>query len=302
MEEEKPILFGGEPHEYIIPALYPSVDEFRKSLNAEEYKDLDKEGLAKDFYERLALAKALKEEPSFTRNGILDNLLLDDEDNLEEGLVRDANTFFYLDKPVKSIDELTDDQKNFLYGRRMQVLQSPTYEQLKDYLYSRYNPLGRAEEEKWKNNANPIIPQNTSPSRQHSLGMTGQQIDPRYPLFLQVPNPHIPWSADHPLRNMYRESIGGSNIPPEQIERQLKHMDDIAKGDFLLESYEPFWNADSDKYPVLNRHLRSMHERNNLAMGVYPQFYQEKEYLPYFNKFDNYNPFEQKIVDLFNKK
>ena len=302
MEKETPIIFDGQPHEWIMPALYPSVKEYRKSLEAPEYKDLNKEDLAKTFYERLALAKAIGETPNFLASGIPDNLLFDGEDNLDDALVRDANTFLDTNGvEIKSVDQLEKDQKNYLFARRMETLMSPSYDKLRDYLYSRYNPSGRAEEEKWKNSASipPTPAQSTSPSRQHSLGMTGQQIDPRYPLFLQVPNPHIPWGMNHPLRVMYTNSLKSGGLPQETINDQLREMDSIAKGDFLLENYNPFWDANADKYPILNQHLRSIHERNNTARAFYPQFYQPDEYLPYFKDNGDMNPFEQKIANLF---
>lgn len=299
MEKETPILFNGQPHEYIIPDLYPAVEAYRKSLDTEGNKDLDKEAITKDYYENLALAKAIGEKPSFLSTGIPDNLLFDEEDNLDDALVSDANYIFDTGGvKIKGIDELTEDQKNFLYARRMQTLMSPSYAILKDYLFSKYNPEGRAEAEKWKGTA-PVQIQNTSPSRQHSLGMTGQQIDPRYPLFLQIPNPHIPWGVNHPLRVMWRNSLKSGGMEDLEINSQLRHMEGIAAGQFSIDNYAPFWNENADRYPILNSNLRSIHERNVIARSLYPQFYQPNEELPYWKELPAENTFQQKIIDLF---
>lgn len=299
MEKETPILFNGQPHEWIIPALYPSVKEYRKSLEDPQYKNLDKEDLAKSFYERLALAKAIGEKPNFLASGIPDDLLFDEEDNLDDALVKDANTFLDTNGvEIKSVDQLEEDQKNYLYARRMERLMSPSYERLRDYLFSKYNPEGRAEEEKWKGTA-PAQTQNTSPSRQHSLGMTGQQIDPRYPLFLQIPNPHIPWGVNHPLSVMWRNSLKSGGMEDFEINNQLRHMEGIAAGQFSIDNYTPFWNENADRYPILNSNLRSIHERNVIARSLYPQFYQPNEELPYWKELPAENTFQQKIIDLF---
>jgi hypothetical protein len=269
------ISFGGKVHEYEIPEIFPFIDKIRKVR-----PDIEDDSL-KIIYERKALAKALDMKPSFLRSGISDDLLFGNEDNLDDALVKDYKDTF--GKTVKKIDDIPDEDKNYLIAQRMDILQSPSFLPLKDFALEKFNPAARAEAAKWEykpefTGANQII-QNTSPSRQSSLGMTGQQIDPNYPLFLQVGNPNIPWDANHPLRKKFREE-GSAGVSQEDFNSRLATLDSInSGGSYVVPSQNPFWRQ-PEKYPALTRELEARDVRQSVVRQDYPQFYREQDRLP----------------------
>lgn len=297
------ISFGGKVHEYEIPEIFPFIDNIRKVR-----PDIKDDSL-KIIYERKALAKALEMKPSFVRSGISDDLLFDNEDNLDDALVKDYKDTF--GKTVKNIDDIPDEDKNYLIAQRMDILQSPSYLRLKDFALEKFNPAARAEAAKWEykpefTGANPVI-QNTSPSRQHSLGMTGQQIDPNYPLFLQIGNPHIPWGVSHPLRQKFREEMV-SNIGKEDYDSRLATLDSINSGSsYAVPSPNPFWRQ-PEKYPALTSELEARDVRQGIVKQDYPQFYREQDRVP-ASKSKNIrdtqgnkvipSDFQKRVLDLF---
>lgn len=297
------ISFGGKVHEYEIPEIFPFIDNIRKVR-----PDIEDDSL-KIIYERKALAKALDMKPSFLRSGITDDLLFDNEDNLDDALIKDYKDTF--GKTVKKVDDIPDEDKNYLIAQRMDILQSPSFLPLKDFALEKFNPAARAEAAKWEykpefTGANPVI-QNTSPSRQSSLGMTGQQIDPNYPLFLQIGNPNIPWGIRHPLRKKFMEE-SPSEMSKEDFDSRLAILESINSGaSYNAPSVNPFWRQ-PEKYPALTKELEARDVRQGIVRQNYPEFYREQDRLP-TSKSKNLkdaqgnkvvpSDFQKKVIDLF---
>lgn len=308
--ENNTITFNGEEHPYQVPEFYGQVKEYKDKYG--KYSDaatLDNE--AKQIYENLVFAKIIGEKPAFISSGFSDNLLFDDEDNLDEALVKDWNSANK--KQIKRLDELPEKDKNYLLAQRFRLFETPTLQNLQDEAFARYNSTGREERARWTykpefTGANPII-QNTSPSRQHLLGMTGQQIDPSFPIFLQIPNPHIPWGMNHPLRQMWMKDVQGKT--DAQINSELRTMETIAGGveEETRNGWEspdnaPFWYKQG--YPALERDLESRIQRQSYS-GIYPIADRPLESVPRFptnllNIITPETPFEEKLIKSFKKK
>lgn len=299
MAKDNKIYFNKQAHEWSAPQFYANVEDYKKGLLENGFykdrpEDLDEE--LKKHYENIVLSEAMRLNPSMFRSGISDNLLFDDEMDLDSSLMKDFEDYY--GKKVKSVDDIPEREKNYLLIQRMRVLGTPSFERLRDVASYNFNEDFRREEDKWNyqpqfTGPKPFVEQTPAPSRLHSLGVTGQKIDPNYPLFLQIPNPHIPWGVNHPLRKMFVEQ-NASKVGLDDYTAQLDMLDAIGGG--ITSDYNPFWRT--SKYPELTRALEARHIRGLNAQSYYPKYYRPEDDPPYGKWMSEPSPYQKSIIDL----
>jgi hypothetical protein len=238
MAEEKKkqstITFRDKEHEWQVPELSDLVQKYRDSYKGIQYYTANPhivEDRAKEYYEDLVIGRVLDSDPLIFRSGIPDNLLFDDEDNLDEALVKDYNSRLASnEKRIKTIDEISPVDRNFLLAGRFNLLKTTNHEALKDLASRSYNEKAKKEYESW--NYKPQFTTEGTQSFQPSRGMLlagkaydAQTIDPTYPIFLQVSNPSNPWGVGNPLRQQFiREN---TSLPPVEFDNKLATLDFI---------------------------------------------------------------------------
>jgi len=269
MAEEKkkpsPFTFGGKEHEWQVPELSENMQRFRDTFRGIDYYKENPnvvEDRVKEHYENLVIGRVLDSDPLIFRSGIPDNLLFDDEDNLDDALVKDYNDLFAPDdKPIKRIDDIKPSDKNYLLARRFNQIKPNHYEALRDLASRSYNQEAKKEYESW--NYKPQFTTEGTQSFQPSRAMLlagkaydAQTIDPNYPIFLQVSNPYNPWGVNNPLRQQFVSE--NTSLPPVEFENQLATLDYINQDASLTTGKE------IDKH---RQFLRSLAIRDN-----YPEY------------------------------
>jgi hypothetical protein len=266
MAEEKkkpsPITFRDKEHEWQVPELSDLVQKYRDSYRGIQYYTANPhivEDRAKEYYEDLVIGRVLDSDPLIFRSGIPDNLLFDDEDNLDEALVKDYNSRLGSnEKRIKTIDEISPVDRNFLLAGRFNLLKPTNYESLRDLASRSYNENAKKEYESW--NYKPQFTAEGNQSFQPSRAMLlagkaydAQTIDPTYPIFLQVSNPYNPWGVGNPLRQQFiREN---TSLPPVEFDNKLATLDYINQPQSLtgreLDKHRQFLRtlAIKDNYP-----------------------------------------------------
>ena len=110
-----------------------------------------------------------------------------------------------------------------------------TRERLRGFADSLYNPKTIAENKSWDDarkayGAIPVTQStpnpSTSPSRASMLKANGPEIDPNYPLFLQVAGSDIPWGVNHPLRQRFLKE-GPKLYSSDRFSKNLNILDSI---------------------------------------------------------------------------
>lgn len=203
MEESTRISFDGVEHPWQLPDIAKKFKEQTRYVDPKWHKGI---------YEEMIYADLLKKNPDFL---IDDDLRVEDEQNSPVDEVIDQSyARQQLRRPLNKGEHAPDDYKYEWMAQRIGTLLGAerTRERMKALADSSYNPKTIAENKAWDDarkayGATPTTQgtpaQNTSPSRSGMLKVKADDIDPNYPLFLQLGNADIPWGTNHPLRKRF---------------------------------------------------------------------------------------------------
>lgn len=209
--DKSKIFFDGKPHEYEVPELYPLIESYHK-----DNKDVNDKEL-KNMYETYALGRAIGLKPSFFENGITDNLLFTDEEqeewSLDDAIVRDYNDYFKEaeKQKAKSIEEISQDAKNYLIAKRMKDLFIVGQEKakhlpaLQEFALESFNPEARAKKAAWE--YKPKFLEKDKP-KEESVELSDNDLyddgwDESTPMWLRTPSKKTPWGINHPMRKKF---------------------------------------------------------------------------------------------------
>ena len=203
MEQPTRISFDGEDHPWQLPDIASKFKERAKYIDPKWHKGI---------YEEMIYADLLKKNPDFL---VDDDLRVEDEQNSSvDDVIDQSYAKQQLGRPLNKGEHAPDDFKYEWMGQRIGTLSRAerTRERIKAFADSLYNPKTIAENKAWDDarkayGATPATqstpPQSTSPSRSGMLKVRADDIDPNFPLFLQLGNADIPWGVDHPLRKRF---------------------------------------------------------------------------------------------------
>jgi hypothetical protein len=237
MEQPTRFSFDGEEHPWQLPEMASKFKERVKYTDPKYHKSV---------YEEMVFADLLKKNPDFL---IDDDLRVEDELNSPvDDLIDQTYAKRMLGRPLNKGEHAPEDYKYEWMAERIGFLSGAerTRDRLRGLADSLYNAKTIAENKSWDDarkayGANPTQqstpPQITSPSRSNMLKASGAEIDPNYPLFLQVADTNTQWSKDHPLRKRFLEE-GPKIYSAKRFSKNLDILDRI-NGEIDEDTYIP---------------------------------------------------------------
>lgn len=250
MEQPTRISFDGVEHPWQLPDIASKLKERTRYTDPKYHKQI---------YEEMVFADLLKKNPDFL---VDDDLRVEDELNSSvDDLIDQTYAKRMLGRPLNKGEHAPDDYKYEWMAERIGFLSGAerTRERLRGLADSLYDSKTIAENKSWDDarkayGANPAQqstqPQITSPSRSSMLKATGAEIDPNYPLFLQVADTNTQWSKDHPLRKRFLKE-GPSIYSSNRFSKNLDILDRI--------------NGPIDEDTYIPRYIKEEIERNPSA-------------------------------------